>query len=127
MIIILIKLHYKISQKKRKKFRILLDSAFAKCNAFPKLSKKANLAHAVHEYKLSPQAEDEEIYQKAVNENRFVLTINFKDFRRLVKPGKPGIIGIESQLSNDDIDKLVTNFLSDKNPADFLGKAIKIN
>lgn len=113
-------------QKKKKKFRILLDSAFAKCEAFPRLQKKANIAHVVHEYKLTPQAEDEEIYQKAVSENRFVLTINFKDFRRLVKPGKPGIIGIESQLSNNDIDKLVTNFLSDKNPEDFKGKATKI-
>jgi len=43
-----------------------------------------------------------------------------------LKSGKPGIIGIESQLSNDDIDKLVTNFLSDKNPEDFKGKATKI-
>ncbi|MFH0936888.1 MAG: DUF5615 family PIN-like protein [Candidatus Daviesbacteria bacterium] len=104
-----------------------MDSAFAKCEAFPRLKKKANLAHAVHECKLSPQAEDEEIYQKAVKENRFVLTINFKDFRKLVKPGKPGIIGIESQLSNNDIDKLVTNFLSNKNPQDFIGRSIKIN
>lgn len=119
-------MHNNPPQKKKKKFRILLDSAFARCEAFPRLKKKANIAHAVHECKLSPQAEDQEIYQKAVSEDRFVLTINFKDFRRLVKPGKPGIIGIESQLSNDDIDKLVTNFLSDKNPEDFKGKATKV-
>ncbi|MBI2330478.1 DUF5615 family PIN-like protein [Candidatus Daviesbacteria bacterium] len=126
MIIILIKLHNKPSHKKKKRFRLLLDSAFAKCETFPRLKNKANIAHVVHEYGLSPQTEDEEIYQKAVNENRFVLTINFKDFRRLVMPGKPGIIGIESQLSNDDIDKLVANFLSNKNPEDYMGKATKI-
>ena len=103
-----------------------MDSAFAKPEAFPKLREKSNLAHAVHDLKLSPQAEDEEIYQKATKEERFVLTINFKDFRKLVKLGKSGIIGIESQLSNEEIDKLVSNFLSGKNPQDFAGKATKI-
>lgn len=112
--------------KHPRKFRLLLDSAFAKPNAFPKLKKKANIAHAVYDCGLSVQAEDEEIYQKAVEKNRFVLTINFKDFKKLVKLGKPGIIGIESQLSNLEIDKLVSGFLSGKDPQDFIGKAIKI-
>lgn len=103
-----------------------MDSAFARPKAFPKLNKKANLAHAVYDCGLSVQAEDKEIYQKAVEENRFVLTINFKDFKKLVKVGRSGIIGIESQLSNDEIDKLVSNFLSGKDPQDYIGKAIKI-
>ena len=113
-------------RKYPRKFRILLDSAFAKPESFPRLKKKANVAHAVHDLGLSPQAEDEEIYQKAVEKNRFVLTINFKDFKKLIKKGKPGIIGIESQLSNGDIDSKVTNFISGKNPEDYFGKAIKV-
>lgn len=112
--------------KKKKKFRLLLDAAFARPDAFPKLQKKANIAHAVYDCGLSQQAQDNEIYQTAVEENRFVLTINFKDFKKLVRKGKPGTIGIESQLSNNEIDEGVTNFLSGKNPDDFLGKAIKI-
>ena len=117
---------HRIKSPKKRKFRLLLDSAFAKPEYFPKLNKKANLAHAVHDCGLSPQAEDKEIYQKAIEANRFVLTINFKDFRNLVKKGKPGIFGIESQLSNNDIDKIVCTFLSGKNPENFRGKAIKI-
>ena len=113
-------------KKKYKKFRILLDSAFAKPESFPKLKKKANIAHTIHDLGLSPQAEDEEIYQKAIREGRCVLTINFKDFRKLVKIGKPGILGIESQLSNKEIDTLVSDFISGKNPDDYIGKAIKI-
>ena len=116
----------KSKSPQKKKFRILLDSAFAKPEAFPKLREKSNLAHAVYDLKLSPQAEDEEIYQKATKEKRFVLTINFKDFRKLAKLGKSGIIGVESQLSNEEIDKLVSNYLSGKNPKDFEGKATKI-
>ncbi len=110
----------------KKKFRILLDSAFAKPSAFPRLKKKVNLTHAVHDLGLSPQTEDRQIYQTAVTENRFVLTINFKDFKKLVRSGKPGIIGIESQLTNAQIDEKVTAFLSHKNPQDYLGKAISI-
>lgn len=103
-----------------------MDSAFAKPKFFPKLKKKTNLAHTVHDYNLSPQAEDKEIYQKAVTEDRFVLTINYRHFRKLVQAGKPGVIAIESELSNKDIDEKVTKFLSGKDPKDFLGKAIKI-
>lgn len=80
----------------------------------------------MHDSHLPRQAEDQEIYQKAIQENRFILTINFKHFKKLVKKDKPGIIGIESQLSNREIDKSVTDFLSGKNPDDFIGKAIKI-
>lgn len=121
--------HNKLRKSKsprRKKFRLLLDSAFAKPEAFPKLRRKANLAHSVHDFKLSPQAEDQEIYQRAIQDNRFVLTINFNDFRKLTKENRPGIIGIESQLSNQEIDQKVSKFLSDKNPDDYKGKATKI-
>lgn len=90
------------------------------------MKKKANIAHCVHDCGLSTQAEDKEIYQKAIEENRFVLTINFKDFKPLVQKGKPGIIGIQSQLFNSEIDEVVSNFLSDKDPDELLGKAVKI-
>lgn len=103
-----------------------MDSAFTKPQAFPLLSKKANLTHIVHTYGFPPVCSDEEIYQKAIKEDRFVLTINFKDFKKLIKKEKPGIIGIESQLSNKEIDRLVSKFISGKNPDDFVGKAIKI-
>lgn len=116
----------KSPKKHIRKFRILLDAAFARSSKFTRLCKKANLAHAVHDLGLSPQAEDGEIYQKAVENDRFVLTVNISDFKRLVKAGKPGIFGIESQLTNDQIDYLVTNFLKGKNPDEYLGKAVKI-
>lgn len=112
--------------KKKRKFRFLLDSAFAAHDKFPKLAKKAKLIHPVINLKLSAQTADEDIYQKAVENNCFVLTINFKDFRRFVKHGKQGVFGINSQLSNRNIDELVTEFISGKDPDDFIGKAIKI-
>ncbi len=93
---------------------------------FPHLKKKANCIHPVHDLDLSPQTEDKQLYQIAVQENRFILTINFKDFKKLVKRGMPGIIGIESQLTNEQIDKKVTLFLSNKNPQEYIGRAVTI-
>lgn len=75
---------------------------------------------------MSPQAEDQEIYERAVKEDCFVLTVNFKHFKKLVKPSKPGIFGIEAQLANEEIDKIVTEFISGKDPKNYLGKAVKI-
>lgn len=92
----------------------MLDSAFASTGKFPKLNKKAKLIHSVHDLGLSTQAADEDIYQKAIESKCFV------------KPGKPGVIRINSQLSNGNIDKLVTEFISGKNPEDYKGKAIRI-
>lgn len=113
--------------KKVRKFRIVLDSAFAKPNFFPKLSKQAKLLHCVYSFKLSPQAEDEDIYQKAYENNCFVLTINFSDFRKLIKKNGLGVFGIESQLTTIKMDSIVAEFLKGKNPNDFIGKATKIN
>ena len=112
--------------KKKRKFRFLLDSAFAAPVEFPKFNKKAKLIHPVINLGLSYQTSDEDIYQKAVENNCFILTVNFKDFRKFVKPGKPGVIGINSQLSNEKIDNLISKFISGKDPDDFIGKATKI-
>jgi predicted nuclease of predicted toxin-antitoxin system len=75
---------------------------------------------------LPKQCGDDEIYQKAIKDNRIVVTINFKDFNKLVKPGKPGIIGIPSQLTNADIDALLTRFVSLNMAEDCIGIGIKI-
>lgn len=111
---------------KKKKFRLLLDAAFAAPMIFQRLKKKANLAHVVHDLRLSRQASDEEIYELAVKENRLVVTINFKDFKKLVRRGKPGVIVIPPYLSNEDIDVKLSDFISGKDPEDFKGKAVKI-
>jgi hypothetical protein len=45
----------------------------------------------------------------------------------LVRKGKPGIIAIPSELSNREIDTLLSHFFSMKNPDDYMGSAIKVN
>lgn len=112
--------------RKKKKFRLLLDAAFAAPVTFQRLKKKANLVHVVHDFRLSRQASDEEIYELAVKENRFVVTINFKDFKKLVRREKSGAIVIPPYLSNEDIDVRLSDFISGKDPEDFKGRTVKI-
>lgn len=54
------------------------------------------------------------------------FTVNFKDFKKLVKKNGPGVLGIESQMTTEEMDTIITEFISGKDPADFAGKAIKI-
>lgn len=113
-------------QKKIRKFRLVLDSAFAKLSFFSKLSKKSKLYHCVYDFGLSRQAQDEDIYQKAYEENCFIITVNFDDFKKLVKSNGPGVLGIESQLTTARMDEKIAEFISGKNPDDYIGKAVKI-
>lgn len=85
------------------------------------------MKHSLIDFKLSSQVDDEEIYQRACQEDRFVVTINFKHFRKLVKPECPGIIAIPSELSNKQVDEVLSRFISGKDPRDFYGKAIKLS
>lgn len=79
----------------------------------------------MHTYHLSPQIDDEEIYNLASKEQRFVVTID-NDFKRLVKRNKSGVIIIPAELSNEEIDKMITKFISEKDPKDYTGKVVKV-
>ena len=116
----------KPKQKKFPKFRLVLDSAFAKQETFKKLRKKAVVKHIRHDFNLSRQAEDEQIYNLAVKNGMFVVTMDFKDFRKLVRKNAPGIFALHSGLSNEEIDTALSNFISGKNPQDYYGKTIKV-
>ncbi len=77
------------------------------------------------DFNLPPQCSDEEIYELAIKGDRFVITINYRDFQKLVQKGKPGVIAVPSELSNEEIDGLLYRFVQGKNPDDYLGKATK--
>lgn len=112
--------------KKVKKFRLLLDAAFARPSIFRKLSSKANVTHVVWDLGKSNQISDEEIYQLATQNERFVVTINYRDFKKLVKTGGAGIFGVPPYLSNEEMDEVLTNFLAGKNPIELWGKAATV-
>lgn len=115
----------KSKQKKFPKFRLLLDSAFAKPETFKKLYKKASVKHIRWNFNLAPTTADEEIYRLASQKNMFVVTLDL-GFKKLVRQRSAGALILSSGLSNEEIDTTLSNFISGKNPDDFLGKAAKI-
>lgn len=117
----------KKSKKKDRQFRLLFDEAFAKPSTFKKLSKRANVKHIIFDLSYTRQIEDEDIYREAVKSNRFVVTINYKHFKNFVLPKRPGIIAIPGELSNEDIDLLLSDFVTSHSPDDHYGRATKLS
>jgi predicted nuclease of predicted toxin-antitoxin system len=83
------------------------------------------MTHVVFDYGLSPQCSDLQIYELAIQEDRFIVTIDH-DFKKIVQKGKPGIFILPSELSNKEIDKTLFTFLCGKNPLDYVGKSTLI-
>lgn len=115
----------KSKQKKYSKFRLLLDSAFAKSQVFKKTCKKASVKHICHDFNLSPQTEDQEIYNLASQENMFVVTVDL-GFKKLIRKNAAGVFVLNSGLSNEEMDTILSNFISGKNPQDYYGKIVKV-
>lgn len=109
----------------KKKFRFLLDSAFAKPTEFKRLCKKANVAHVRHTYNLSPQTEDKQIYTLASTEDRIIVTQDH-DFKRLLKKHGAGVFTIPSYLTTSEIDNLLHEFIVDKSPNEYREKVTKL-
>lgn len=104
---------------------MLLDTAFAHPFVFKRLSKKTNLKHVRHDYNLPREADDEDIYDLATREKRFVVTQD-KGFDRQTKVKGTGVLIIPSYLTNEEMDKILSDFISGKDPDDFVGKATKV-
>ena len=103
-----------------------MDSAFANPVVFVKLRRRAVTKHIRHDFDLSPQAEDEEIYNLAAKNKMFVVTMNYKHFKKFVRKNLPGVFALDSGLSNEQIDTILSNFIASKNPKDYLGRATKV-
>jgi predicted nuclease of predicted toxin-antitoxin system len=82
--------------------------------------------HVRSDFDLPRQAEDSEIYNLAVRNNMFVVTMNFKHFKKLVRKNSPGVFVLDSGLSNEQIDTTLSKFISGKNLKDYYGKTIKV-
>lgn len=85
------------------------------------------MRHIVHDFIHRRQIDDKEIYDIAVSDNRFVVTINFKDFRKFAVKDKPGIIALPSDLTIGDIENVLLKFISMTTSAKCIGKAIKLS
>ena len=78
-----------------------------------------------HDYNLPGETEDQDIYNLATKENRIIITQD-EGFDKQLKIKGTGILIVPSYLTNDEMDKIISEFISEKDPEDYKGKAVKI-
>lgn len=104
------------------KFKILLDENFSPRNKLPSLNSRFNVKHASKDLKLSGMS-DPDIYEESANQNRIIITFNFRHFRELASKSKnTGVIGVSNNLELEQIDKKLTALLMKSTKGDLFGK-----
>lgn len=83
------------------------------------------MKHVRHDFNLGRETEDDEIYNFVTKEKRIIITHD-KGFRKQLKLNGTGILVIPSYLSNKEIGELLCDFISLKNPNNFIGKETKL-
>lgn len=78
-----------------------------------------------HDYGLPREIDDKDIYDLASRENRIIVTQDHR-FGKQLKIKGTGILVVPSHLFNEEIDKLLSEFISDKNPETLKAKSTKI-
>lgn len=104
------------------KHKLLLDEGFHLRNNFSALNQRFNVKHVKADLGYSGLS-DLEVYQLALKQKRLVVTLNERDFRDLAKISKEtGIIGVSSNLSDEQIDKKLTALLNKASKTSLFGK-----
>lgn len=92
-----------MSSKKQKRHNLLLDEGLPPKETFPSLNNYHKVNHIKHDFKMG-KAKDLNVYKKAEKEKCLVVVFNTKDFKPLIKAGKPSVISLSTNLSNKQID-----------------------
>ena len=103
------------------KHKILLDEHLYHRRFYPTLNEHFDVKHIKDDLHLGGMG-DREIYKLAIEQGRIILTSNVKDFRPLLSPESPGIIGIPETWSADRLDTKLTALLTKHGPNFFLGR-----
>ena len=85
------------------RMKLLLDEGLPKRQSFSQLNARADLVHIKHDLKL-PGATDRTLYTIATNDERVVVTLNLRDFKRLVQVNGASAIGIGAAMLPFEVD-----------------------
>ena len=107
------------------KFKVLLDEALPPRQSFPKTNKVFDVKHIKHDLNLSGFA-DSIVYEIACELKRLIVTPNIKDFKRLLKGDKTGIIAVSMALSTKNMDKKLCSLLRKSKKGNLFGKIVEI-
>ena len=102
------------------KHKALLDEQLLHRRLYPQLNAHFDVKHIRDDLHLDGLP-DLQVYELAVKQGRIILTTNVKDFRPLLRPDCPGIIGIPDAWSLSLIDSKLTALLTRHGPNYFRG------
>jgi len=106
---------------KHRRYKLLLDEGLPLPHYFPQLNNRFDVRHVSLDYKLAG-ADDTQVYQLAVKEQRLIVTFNTKHFRGLAGASQEtGIIALSHGLSPAQRDSKLTAFLRRKTPGELFG------
>lgn len=103
------------------KHKLLLDECCAVRKYFPRLNNFHHVEHVVEDCKKGG-LKDPEVYKLACSKGYLLITINEKDFSKLVKRNGAGIIGVSGNMKPDQIDSKLMTFLRKNSPKMLKGK-----
>lgn len=102
------------------KHRVLLDEHLPLRQFLSRLNERFDVKHIKHDLHHGGM-DDALIHELAVEQGRIILTSNVKDFRPLLTPDSPGVIGIPETWSADRLDTKLTALLTKCGPNFFRG------
>ena len=112
--------------KKFTKYKLLLDEGLPPSRRFSNLNELHNVNHIKHDYGFSAIA-DSKVYSIAEEKQNLVVVFNTKDFRPLIKPNKPSVISLSTNLTNKEADLKICKALKNLSTSQTRGCLISIS
>ena len=104
------------------KRKLLLDEGLYPRQYLKRLNSRYNVKHIKHDLHKSG-ANDQDVYTIACKEKRVIITYNVKDFKKFASKNKDsGVIGVNSNLLADHLDKELNALLAKNASKSLYGK-----
>lgn len=108
------------------KHKILLDENFYVRSYLPKLNSKFTVKHIAKDLNHSSWS-DLKIFQFAAKNKYILVTFNIKDFVEFAELNEDfGVIGISTNLNEEEIDKKLTSLFTKSSERSLFGKVTNI-
>jgi hypothetical protein len=109
------------------KHKILLDENFHIRSYLPRLNRKFTVKHIAKDLNYQGFS-DWQVFQFASKRKMIVITFNVKDFLDFTElSNTTGVIGVSSNLDEEDIDKKLTALFTKSSERSLFGKVIYIS
>lgn len=104
------------------KHRILLDENFYIRSYLPQLNERFTVRHILHDLKHEGWS-DRQVFQFTAKNEMILVTFNAKDFLDFVQLSQAtGLVGVSTNLNEEDIDKKLTALFTKSTKRSLLGK-----